>query len=141
MPKEGPGPLDVMIGAHLRYLRLKAGLSAGQVALALDVSQQLVDKQERGGSRVSVAQLRRLAAFYGRTLAQLMTEMALDRPASQWVGEPEAAPYVAGPTPRPDTEGGFAREPFLINLSQLHDPSERMTVLDLFNRLKQMQNR
>jgi len=141
MAREPLGPMDASIGRHLHKLRLEAGISEQRVAQELGVRQQLVSRQERGRSRLSVGQLLRLAALYGRTLAQLTVELALDDPAPQEAREPEPASYEAGSTARSHgTDGEFAREPFLLNLVQLRNRAERQAVLDLFNRFAQAQN-
>lgn len=141
MARDKLGPIDAQIGRYLRRLRLEADFTEERVAQELGVKQQLVNRQEHGRSRLSVGQLLRLAALYGRTLAQLMVELALDAPARHGVSEPEAAPYEVDSTARDrEAEGEFARKPFLLNLAQLRDPAERQAVLDLFNHFAQRQN-
>lgn len=93
MAREKLGPMDAKIGRHLRRLRLEAGFTEDQVAQELDVTQQMVDRQEHGRSRLSVGQLLRLATFYGRTLAELMAELALDHSALREAKEPDLPHY------------------------------------------------
>jgi len=135
--KGGPGKLDIVIGAHLRRLRASARLSEAQVAAILNVSQQLISDQENGRKRVSIAQLLRLAALYGRSLAQLIAEMELDHPRSAHFGEAEQMAYRAETTVERGRKG--AREPFWIDLNEFDDPAERDALFDRFNRLKQKQ--
>lgn len=137
MAKRGPGKLDIVIGAHLRRLRASARLSEAQVAAILSVSQQLISDQENGRKRVSIAQLLRLAALYGRSLAQLIAEMELDHPRPAHFSEAEQMAYRAETTVERGRKG--AREPFWIDLNELDDPAERDALFDRFNRLKQKQ--
>jgi transcriptional regulator with XRE-family HTH domain len=133
--RESRGELDIIIGAYLRRLREDAGMSGEQVASALNVSQQLISGQENGRKRLSIAQLLKLAALYGRTLAQLVAEMKLDQQRETYFADTEQIIYHAGTVgPSPPKE---ERERFLIDLNELHDSTERDTVFNLFNRLKQ----
>ncbi|RYE34094.1 MAG: XRE family transcriptional regulator [Hyphomicrobiales bacterium] len=141
MAREKLGPRDAQIGIYLRELRIGAGFSEKRVAQELDIKQQLVSRQEHGLSRLSVGQLLRLATLYGKSLAQLIVELALDSSAPRWANEPAAPPYEVDPVPDQNrTSNDFAREPFLLNFAQLRDPAERQAVLDLFNRFAQRQN-
>lgn len=138
MARGSRGELDILVGAHLRRLRENAGMSGEQVASALDVSQQLVSEQESGRKRLSIAQLLKLAALYGKTLAQLIAEMELDCRAPTHFADGAQAAYRADTTERGSAKA--ARQPFLIDLDQLDDPAERKAVLDLFNRFKERGN-
>lgn len=135
MARESRGELDIIIGAYLRRLREDAGMSGEQVASALNVSQQLISGQENGRKRLSIAQLLKLAALYGRTLAQLIAEMKLDQQRETYFADTEQIIYHAG------TVGPSSlkeeRERFLIDLNDLHDSTERDAVFNLFNRIKQ----
>ena len=54
-------PVDVVVGKALRYWRLKRDMSQQQVAAAVGVSYQMVQKYEAAESRVSVGRLCDLA--------------------------------------------------------------------------------
>src|SRR5258708_32016057 len=51
--EHGPDPTDVHIGAQLRTARVFSGMTMVQVAAALNVSRQAIDKYERARMRVS----------------------------------------------------------------------------------------
>ncbi|NDD55763.1 XRE family transcriptional regulator, partial [bacterium] len=50
-------PVDVAVGKALRYWRLKRDMSQQQVAVAVGVSYQMVQKYEAAESRVSMGRL------------------------------------------------------------------------------------
>ncbi|NBU73231.1 MAG: XRE family transcriptional regulator [Bacteroidetes bacterium] len=54
-------PVDVAVGKALRYWRLKRDMSQQQVAVAVGVSYQMVQKYEAAESRVSMGRLCDLA--------------------------------------------------------------------------------
>ena len=56
-----PDPIDVHLGARLRRRRLELGLSQQDLAVAIDVTFQQVQKYERGANRLSAARLHRAA--------------------------------------------------------------------------------
>ena len=51
--------------ARMRELRLKAGLTQGQVARAIGTSQTMYARYERGASELPIRHLIRLADYYG----------------------------------------------------------------------------
>jgi len=64
MPHE-PDPLDREIGARLRLLRRRAGLSQAAVGRILGVTFQQVQKYERGSNRLSASALAKVARALG----------------------------------------------------------------------------
>jgi len=52
-----PSPIDRLVGRRLRELRRRRGLSQSDLALALGVTFQQVQKYERGTSRLSAGKL------------------------------------------------------------------------------------
>jgi transcriptional regulator with XRE-family HTH domain len=56
------GPLDAMLGARLRTLRVSRGISQAVLAEKIGVSFQQVQKYERGANRVGANRLARIAA-------------------------------------------------------------------------------
>jgi transcriptional regulator with XRE-family HTH domain len=58
----GPNPVDIEVGRRIRMRRLLTGLSQSDVARALGISFQQVQKYERGINRISASRLARLAA-------------------------------------------------------------------------------
>lgn len=69
------------VGAAVRRLRRDRRLSQGQVAAALGVSAQQVQKYERDGASLNPARLYRLAAMFGVGIDELFTAapLATDR--------------------------------------------------------------
>lgn len=62
--KEGQNEVDVFVGQRLRELRMLAGLSQSDVASALGLTFQQLQKYERGFNRVSASRLFKLAQFF-----------------------------------------------------------------------------
>ena len=62
--KEGLNEVDVFVGQRLRELRMLAGLSQSDVAAALDLTFQQLQKYERGFNRVSASRLYKLSQFF-----------------------------------------------------------------------------
>lgn len=130
MARQGPGLIDVKIGEYFRQLRLEADLAQEDVASALGVSQQQVNKQEKGTARLSLDQLRRLGAFYGRTLVRLIREIELEKEGVGALSDGEAPTYDAGPAARSyHIDSNRTQEPFLIDIAKIRDPAGRRSVL------------
>ena len=71
MPGEGPHRLDVEIGRRIRERRRALGLSQSQLARAVGVTFQQVQKYERGANRVSFSRLMDIVAALGCHLSDL----------------------------------------------------------------------
>ena len=71
---EGPDPVDFAIGARVRARRRQLDLSQGDLAEALGVSFQQVQKYERGVNRVSGSTLVAAAAALSTTVGWLVGE-------------------------------------------------------------------
>jgi len=61
MAKPGPGPMDLNVGARIRLRRKALGITQSQLADALDLTFQQVQKYERGVNRVSASVLVKIA--------------------------------------------------------------------------------
>ena len=61
MTREGPDPIDVAVGARIRIRRRWLGFSQTQLANALGITFQQVQKYERGANRVSASKLYEIA--------------------------------------------------------------------------------
>jgi transcriptional regulator with XRE-family HTH domain len=72
--REGPDPIDVAVGARIRIRRRWLGLSQTQLANALGITFQQVQKYERGANRVSASMLVKIAAKLETTVAALVGE-------------------------------------------------------------------
>jgi transcriptional regulator with XRE-family HTH domain len=71
---DGPDPVDFAIGARIRARRRQLNLSQSELAAALGVSFQQVQKYERGVNRVSGSTLVSAAAALGTTVGWLVGE-------------------------------------------------------------------
>src|SRR5260221_11752935 len=74
MTREGPDPIDVAVGARVRIRRRWLGFSQTQLATALGITFQQVQKYERGANRVSASMLVKIAAKLETTVAALVGE-------------------------------------------------------------------
>lgn len=71
---EFPDPLDVAVGVRVRVIRNHRGLTQTQLAEALGVTFQQVQKYERGTNRISTSALVKAAAALGASVAELVGE-------------------------------------------------------------------
>jgi transcriptional regulator with XRE-family HTH domain len=55
--EEGPNPIDIHVGAKVKSRRLMLGLSQEELASAIGLTFQQVQKYERGTNRISVSRL------------------------------------------------------------------------------------
>ncbi|MCR9218995.1 MAG: helix-turn-helix domain-containing protein [Alphaproteobacteria bacterium] len=89
----GKHPVDVAVGARVRELRIRAGMSQTKLGEALGVSFQQIQKYENGANRMGASRLVQVASALNVPLAQLFTgvdvesqsgaEPALDTEASK----------------------------------------------------------
>jgi len=56
-----PNPIDIHVGGRIRMLRRSLNLSQGDLAKALGLTFQQIQKYERGGNRVSASKLYAIA--------------------------------------------------------------------------------
>lgn len=139
MDEEAAGELDIAIGAKLRQLRERAGLSGQRVADTLDVSQQLISYQELGRRQVSLAQLLKLTTLYQTTARQFLAELKLGSKLPLQFAEPQQATYHAESV---ENAQSLDRSDALhIDLTELAHPADRRTILELFQQLKREQNK
>ena len=82
-----PTPMDSWIGSRIRFLRTQRGYRAHELATAIGVRRQAIDKYERGGQRIPASRLYEIGQF-------LETHPG-------WFYED--CPSIAIPTGRPDT--------------------------------------
>ena len=74
MTRQGPDPIDVAVGARIRIRRRWLGFSQTQLANALGITFQQVQKYERGANRVSASMLVKIATKLETTVAALVGE-------------------------------------------------------------------
>lgn len=70
------GAADVAVGAVLRRVRERAGLTLDQAAEASGISKPVLSKTERGERAARVTELLPLATAYGVTAEQIAAEIA-----------------------------------------------------------------
>ncbi|PWC31162.1 helix-turn-helix transcriptional regulator [Azospirillum sp. TSO35-2] len=87
--KEGLNDVDVFVGQRLRELRMLAGLSQSDVASALGLTFQQLQKYERGFNRVSSSRLFKLGQFFRVPVSVFFEGLENRQPAVE--GEAPAA--------------------------------------------------
>ena len=65
------GPLDAMVGAKIRMIRINRGMSQMALAERVGVSFQQVQKYEKGANRVGASRLSQIASVLGITVGEL----------------------------------------------------------------------
>jgi len=110
---DGPDPIDVAIGARLRVQRLCLGISQGDLAQALGITFQQVQRYERGTNRLSASMLVKASAKLRTTVAALVGE----------AGSPDSAVLSQLAAPR-------AAE-MLAAYAQISDSDVRRSLLEL----------
>ena len=74
-----PDPLDAMVGAKIRVLRVSRGLSQSDLADKIGVTFQQVQKYEKGANRVGASRLSQIANVLGISVGELF-ETSRQRP-------------------------------------------------------------
>jgi transcriptional regulator with XRE-family HTH domain len=69
-------PADAAVGERLKALRQAAGLTQEDLATRVGVSYQMVQKIEKGASRISAGRLQQFAAIIGCTGSDILGEGA-----------------------------------------------------------------
>ena len=75
-----PKPVDMHVGSRVRMRRLMLGISQGELADALDLSFQQVQKYEKGTNRIGASRLAHISRFLQVPVA-FFFEGASDAPA------------------------------------------------------------
>ena len=76
----GPSPIDVQVGRQVRLYRTVAGLSQTQLADAIGLTFQQVQKYERGSNRISASKLMRVAEVLGVSVSAFFEGIDDGRP-------------------------------------------------------------
>jgi transcriptional regulator with XRE-family HTH domain len=71
MPARTPDPLDTMVGARIRVLRLHNRISQTDLAEQIGVTFQQVQKYEKGTNRIGASRLSRIASVLGVSVGEL----------------------------------------------------------------------
>ena len=74
------GPLDAMVGARIRMLRVNRGMSQTMLAERIGVTFQQVQKYERGANRVVASRLSRIASVLGVSVGELFESSRTESP-------------------------------------------------------------
>ena len=75
LPDGNPDPVDVHVGGRLRLRRTLIGMSQEQLAAALNITFQQVQKYERGTNRISASRLFQASRTLGVPVAWFFEEM------------------------------------------------------------------
>jgi len=121
--REGLNEVDVFVGQKLRELRMLAGLSQSDVAGALGLTFQQLQKYERGFNRVSASRLFKLSQFF-RVPVSVFFDGINERGAETNDGASEAG------------EGLRSREALMLAryYQNIKDPSIRGAIRELAER-------
>ena len=76
LPDGNPDPVDVHVGSRLRLRRTLIGMSQEQLAAALNITFQQVQKYERGTNRISASRLYQASRTLGVPVAWFFEEMS-----------------------------------------------------------------
>src|SRR4051794_40240176 len=71
MPTRTPDPLDTMVGARVRVLRIHNKISQTDLADKIGVTFQQVQKYEKGTNRIGASRLSRIASVLGVSVGEL----------------------------------------------------------------------
>ena len=71
MATRNSGPLDAMVGARIRMLRVDRGMSQAALAERVGVALQQLQKYERGTSRIGAGKLSRFAIALNVSIGEL----------------------------------------------------------------------
>ena len=108
--------IDALVGRRVRELRLQLGLTQTQLADAIGVTFQQVQKYERGSNRISASKLWLIADRLGVSPASLLT--GLPSPSGDGV--------TGGPGGDDDGQSRL-----LLAFGRIVDPRRRQTLIDV----------
>jgi transcriptional regulator with XRE-family HTH domain len=123
---EGAG-IDRSVGERIRARRVALGLSQEQLAQALGVSYQQVQKYENGSNRIAIGRLMAIAERLGVSVGVLSGEAA---PAD----EPGGIPAVAVDAPHQRAAVEAAR-----GFAAIRDPGVRQALTTLLETIRERQ--
>ncbi|WP_431860312.1 helix-turn-helix domain-containing protein [Azospirillum sp.] len=124
--KEGLNEVDVFVGQRLRELRMLAGLSQSDVASALGLTFQQLQKYERGFNRVSASRLFKLAHYFRVPVSVFFEGLEEQRSHAEAAGGGEA-----------ESEGTLrSREALMLAryFQNIRDPQVRAAIRELAER-------
>jgi len=96
----GPDPVDVHVGKRLRLRRTLLGMSQEQLAAAVGVTFQQIQKYERGSNRVSASRLYDIARVLGVDISFFFDDISEDVTAGRPTQHlPQAVGLAENPMP------------------------------------------
>ncbi|CAO3436436.1 helix-turn-helix domain-containing protein [Azospirillum endophyticum] len=133
--KEGLNEVDVFVGQRLRELRMLAGLSQSDVASALGLTFQQLQKYERGFNRVSSSRLFKLGQFFRVPVSVFFEGLENRQPAVEG-GE---VPAAGGGEEQDNTLQ--SREALMLAryFQSIRDPQIRAAIRELAERCAEQQ--
>jgi transcriptional regulator with XRE-family HTH domain len=129
MPRDGMHPTDTHVGKRLRMRRLMLGLPQTEIADALGLTFQQVQKYEKGANRIGASRLRHLSQilqvpeeffFEGVPQGRDQHHAQTDTPSPQYVSD-----YLATP------DGLHLTKAFM----QIPDPKLRRAIVNLVEQI------
>jgi transcriptional regulator with XRE-family HTH domain len=138
------GPLDAMVGARIRMLRVNRGVSQTILAERIGVTFQQVEKYERGANRVGASRLAQIASVLDVSVGVFFESPrvgppGLDSPV-HLLAEPGARcvlkAYARTPSPRVRSCIAKLVESIVDRPSGAKAPVARLTAVDLGERRK-----
>lgn len=131
----GPVEEDKTLGARVRARRIALGLSQKDIADALGVTFQQIQKYESGANRISAFAMYRLSTLLGMTLERVFD--GLDPAVAPTDGAAMAAETAAAYVPKPAYEDPvFVRDAeAVIGLLRLMTENQRRAAVDALERL------
>lgn len=113
--------VDQLVGEHIRTRRTELGLTQEQLAAALGVSYQQIQKYETGANRISAGRLFEIARHLGAELDYFFANAT------------EETALVEGETPSVLEHGGRQRSAIELvrNFAQIEHPEVRAAVAGL----------
>lgn len=129
--KQGPHPVDVLVGSRLRSRRILRGLSQEKLAGSVGLTFQQIQKYERGTNRISASRLYEFACILDMPIAYFFEDSA-SVPESGMSSSAKAPSSVRSNRTLP-TELMQASETLKLVRAyyQISDPKTRATIRDL----------
>lgn len=134
MPARTPDPLDTMVGARIRVLRIHKKISQTDLAEQIGVTFQQVQKYEKGINRIGASRLQRIA------------EVLRTSPAFFFEQDDSQAPSLAGldlsAPVDPVAEFLRSKEGLVLNRAfvKIEDRRIRETIISLVNAMAQAES-
>ncbi|AWU96676.1 helix-turn-helix domain-containing protein [Azospirillum ramasamyi] len=136
--KEGLNEVDVFVGQRLRELRMLAGLSQSDVASALGLTFQQLQKYERGFNRVSSSRLFKLSQFFRVPVSVFFEGLENRQPAGEGAETPAAGGAAGGEEQENTLQ---SREALMLAryFQSIRDPQIRAAIRELAERCAEQQ--